>query len=38
MAGGDQLNVKSPGATEMQRGSRQCDRQAAGGLTGIQTV
>lgn len=29
MAEGDQLNVKSPGATEMQRGSRQRDRQAA---------
>lgn len=34
VAEGDQLNVKSPGATELQRASRQSDRQAAGELTG----
>lgn len=39
VAEGDQLNVKSLGATELQRGGHPSDRQAAdcmaGGLTGI---
>lgn len=34
VAKGDQLNVKSPGATELQRAGLQSDRQAAGELTG----
>lgn len=29
MAEGDQLNVKSPGPAELQRGSRRCDRKTA---------
>lgn len=34
MACGDQLDAKSPGATERQRARPQSDRQAAGELTG----